>query len=358
MTRPLEPGATIGILGGGQLGRLLAIAAAELGYRPAIFCPDPLSPAFHVCDRHWQAPYDSRAALAEFADAVDIVTFEFENVPALSLDFLEARVPIRPSQKALATTQDRLIEKKFIADLGIPVAPFRDVSDADSLKAAGVDLGFPVIAKTRRLGYDGKGQVRLEAASDADHAWASLASGLVIAEQVISFDREVSVILARGLDGTIRPWSVTENVHHKGILSTSHVPALVSDQINSKALSHARTIADALGFVGVMAVEMFVIDKTGDVIVNEIAPRVHNSGHWTLDGALTSQFEQHIRAICGLPLGDPRALGRVHMENLIGADIDRWQELLHDPQACLHHYGKSVTRPGRKMGHVTWVDPD
>lgn len=358
MTSPLEPGSTVGILGGGQLGRLLAMAAADLGYRSAIFCPDSLSPAFHVCDRHWQAPYDSRAALAEFADAVDIVTFEFENVPALSLDFLEARVPIRPSQRALATTQDRLVEKNFIAGLGIPVAPYRDVSDPEALKAAGIDLGFPIIAKTRRLGYDGKGQMRLEQASDAERAWAGLASGLVIAEQVISFDREISVVLARGMDGTIIPWSVSENVHQDGILSTSHVPALVSDLVNDRALSYARTLAEALDFVGVMAVEMFVIDETGDVIVNEIAPRVHNSGHWTLDGSLISQFEQHIRAICGLPLADTRTLGRVRMENLIGDDIERWHEILQDPQARLHHYGKSVTKPGRKMGHVTWVDLD
>lgn len=358
MTTPLAPGATIGILGGGQLGRLLTMAAADLGYRSAIFCPDPLSPAFHVCDRHWQAPYDSRAALAEFADAVDIVTFEFENVPALSLDFLEARVPIRPSQKALATTQDRLVEKDFITSLGIPVAPYRDVGDPETLRNAGIDLGFPIIAKTRRLGYDGKGQVRLEHPSDADNAWEKLASGLIIAEHMVTFDREISVILARGMDGTTVPWSVTENVHKDGILSTSHVPALISDLVNDRALNYARDIANALDFVGVMAVEMFVIDKTGDVIVNEIAPRVHNSGHWTLDGALTSQFEQHIRAICGLPLSDTRTLGRVHMENLIGQDIARWPEFLADPQARLHHYGKSTIKPKRKMGHVTWIDLD
>ncbi|GER01825.1 N5-carboxyaminoimidazole ribonucleotide synthase [Iodidimonas gelatinilytica] len=354
----LAPGGTIGILGGGQLGRMLSIAAAQLGYRTAIYCPDPLSPAFQMCDRYWQAPYESRAALAEFADAVDLISFEFENVPALSLDFLKARVPIRPGIASLATTQDRLFEKDFLSVLDIPVAPYHDVASAAALHDAAQTLGYPVIAKTRRLGYDGKGQVRLEKGDNAQDAWDSLASELVIAESVIPFDREISVLLARGLDGNIASWPPVENDHSKGILRTSRVPATISDSVADQALSYAHAIAEALDFVGVLAVEMFVTDKTGEVLVNEVAPRVHNSGHWTLDGAVTSQFEQHIRAICGLPLGDSRALGRIRMENLIGKDITHWRDILGDPLAHFHHYGKAVAKPGRKMGHVTWVDPD
>ncbi|WP_281300688.1 MULTISPECIES: 5-(carboxyamino)imidazole ribonucleotide synthase [unclassified Iodidimonas] len=354
----LAPGARIGILGGGQLGLMLSLAAARLGYRTAIFSPEPESPAFRACDRFWQASYQDRTALAEFADAVDLISFEFENVPAPSLDFLSALQPIQPGIKALATSQDRMLEKDFLSLLDIPVAPYHDVATAAALADAAQVLGYPVIAKTRRLGYDGKGQVRLYGPDEIETGWTALGSDLVIVEKLIPFDREISIILARARDGSMRHYPPIENRHASGILRSSHLPAQLDESCFEQAISYAHAIATALDYVGILTVEMFVIDDQHEVIVNEIAPRVHNSGHWTIDGAVTSQFEQHIRAICGLPLGASDALGRVRMENLIGDDISHWQNILSDPYAHLHHYGKAAAKPGRKMGHVTWVEPE
>lgn len=351
----IPPGSIIGVLGGGQLGRMLGLAAAELGYRTAFFCPDPDSPAFQIAERSWREPYGSRAALADFADAVDLITYEFENVPTAALDFLEARRPIRPGRRALAISQDRLEEKMFLTGLGIPVAPFRAVDSLEALMAAVADIGRPAIIKTRRLGYDGKGQARVTQRSDCAAAWAGLNSEQAVVEAMIPFDSEISVLLARGVDGTIRSWPPAENVHKDGILRSSTLPAAIGDRLASDALSLASRIAEALDFTGVMAVEMFVLKAENRLLVNEIAPRVHNSGHWTLDGSETSQFEQHIRAICGLPLGASGVTGRIRMDNLIGDEVDRWRDILADPLAKLHLYGKASARDGRKMGHVTRV---
>lgn len=358
LSAPIPPGSVIGILGAGQLGRMLGLAAASLGYRTAFFCPDPGSPAFQIAERFWREPYGSRAALAEFADAVDLITYEFENVPATALDFLEDRKPIRPGRQALAISQDRLCEKDFLSRLGLPVAPYRAVEDLDGLKAAINDLSLPAILKTRRLGYDGKGQARIMAPEEAAGAWAKLNSEQAILEALIPFDCEISVLLARNPAGDIACWPPVLNVHQEGILRTSEVPAPISSVQAARAEAIARRIADALDFIGVMAVEMFLIAGRPEPLVNEIAPRVHNSGHWTLDGSRTDQFEQHIRAICGLPLGAADVLGRVRMENLIGDEAGRWHDLLSDPTAKLHLYGKSPPRPGRKMGHVTWLRTD
>lgn len=357
MSAPLPPGATVGILGGGQLGRMLALAAAPLGYRTAVFCPDPLSPAFHVTNRIFKAGYGDTDALAGFAEACDVITYEFENIPAETVTFLADKAPLRPNPQALATTQDRLFEKDFLSVLDVPVASYRDVDGPEALAQA-VELLGPVVAKTRRFGYDGKGQARLSSKADAAAAWSAMGTDAAIAEARIAFDREISVIAARALDGDIVTFPPAENRHQGGILRSSRVPAAITGEAADIAAAYAHSIAEALDFIGVLAVEMFVIDKTGEVIVNEIAPRVHNSGHWTIEGAVTSQFAQHIRAVCGLPLGDASALGHVRMDNLIGADIDRRAELLADRRAHLHHYGKAGAKPGRKMGHVTWVESD
>lgn len=350
---PLRPGSTIGILGGGQLGRMIALAAANLGYRCHIFCPEIDGPASHVAAQVTNANFDDEAALTAFAQSVDVVTYEFENVPAATAALLARHVPVLPNAKALEVAQDRITEKTFARDLGVGVPAFRAVSSLEELEAAIAEVGTPAILKTRRFGYDGKGQARLKSPEDAAAAWESIGRNPAILEAMVPFDGEVSVIVARGHDGRMVHYGPVHNVHKNGILDISRVPAPFSEKLAANAVAAAEKLAEALDYVGVLAVELFVVGD--DVLFNEMAPRVHNSGHWTTEGAVTSQFENHVRAICGLPLGSTDPLGRVEMRNLIGADADEWLTLLADPEMHLHLYGKQEARPGRKMGHVTKV---
>jgi 5-(carboxyamino)imidazole ribonucleotide synthase len=350
----LEPEATIGILGGGQLGRMLALAAARLGFKCHVFCPSPDSPAFDVVHRVTCADYTDTEALDRFAADVDVVTYEFENVPAETATFLSARVPVLPDPKILATTQDRLAEKQFVSGLGIGTAPFADVGEAAALAPALERIGRPAVLKTRRFGYDGKGQLTIKNGTDPQTAWREVGGQPCILEAFVPFAREVSVVAARGQDGAVVCYDVTENEHRDHILKVSRVPAEMSEAGAQEARRIAETIARSFGYVGVLAVEMFVL-RDGGILVNEIAPRVHNSGHWTLDGASISQFEQHIRAVAGWALGKPVRHGRVEMINLIGAEVEDYKKWLAVPGAAVHLYGKAAVRPGRKMGHVTRV---
>jgi 5-(carboxyamino)imidazole ribonucleotide synthase len=353
----LGPDATIGILGGGQLGRLLALAAARLGLKCHVLCPDPHSPAFDVVRRVTEADYTDMVALDRFANDVDVVTYEFENVPHETATFLSARKPVLPDPKVLATTQDRLIEKEFITSLGIGTASFAAVDSPEGLTAALKTIGRPAVLKTRRFGYDGKGQLMLRNGGDPVVIFEELGGQPLILEAFVPFQREISVVAARSREGQIECFDVTENEHADHILKTSRVPAAVSPAVEGEAIRIASAIAEAFGYVGVLAVEMFVVkDGAGHaVLVNEIAPRVHNSGHWTIDGASVSQFEQHIRAVAGLPLGMPIRRGRIEMTNLIGDDVEDVPRWLATPGAAVHLYGKTAVRPGRKMGHVTQV---
>jgi 5-(carboxyamino)imidazole ribonucleotide synthase len=353
----LQPLATIGILGGGQLGRMLALAAARLGFKCHVFAPSPDSPAFDVVHRVSCADYNDTQALDRFAADVDVVTYEFENVPAETATFLAARVPVLPDPKILATTQDRLAEKNFVAGLGIRTASFADVAQADELAAAIERIGRPAILKTRRYGYDGKGQATIKNGTDPQAAWRSVGGQPCILEAYVPFEREVSVVAARGHEGVVECFDVTENEHRDHILKISRVPAALPDAAAQEAQRIAETIAQKFAYVGVLAVEMFVLPG-GGILVNELAPRVHNSGHWTLDGASVSQFEQHIRAVAGWPLAKPVRRGRVEMTNLIGDEVDDFARWLTIPGASVHLYGKAAVRPGRKMGHVTRVLPE
>ncbi len=349
----LAPGATIGILGGGQLGRMLAMAAAQLGYRAHIYSPEGSGPATEVSAEWTRGRYDDGAALARFAAAVDVVTFEFENIPAEPLARLADHAPVHPNPAALAVAQDRLAEKTFVAKLGGTPAAFRAVDTLAELNAAVAAIGAPAVLKTRRFGYDGKGQARIASAGDCEAAWATIGGASAILEGFVRFDREFSVIVVRGADGGFATWDAPDNVHVGGILATSSVPAggLIAAQA-AKAAALARRVADALDYVGVLTLEFFATEA--GPVFNEMAPRVHNSGHWTIEGAVTSQFENHIRAICGLPLGaTTRAARSVEMRNLIGEEAGDWPAILADPEAHLHLYGKREARAGRKMGHVT-----
>ena len=354
------PGQTLGILGGGQLGRMMALAAAQLGLKVHVYCPDPDSPAFDVAAASTVAAYEDEEALGRFARTVDAVTFEFENVPGRTAETLSAIAPLSPNALALATTQDRLAEKSFVSGLGIPTAPFAEVGGAADLARALDSLGRPAVLKTRRFGYDGKGQLILREGDDPAQAFATLGEAPCILEGFVPFEREVSVVAARTGDGAFAAYDLCANEHRSHILDVTRVPAGVSAATEARAVEIARAIADALDYVGVLAVEMFLVRDGGGerLVVNEIAPRVHNSGHWTVEGAETSQFEQHVRAVCGWPLGSPRRRGRVEMRNLIGDDIADWPSLLAEPGAHLHLYGKGEARPGRKMGHVTRVWPE
>jgi 5-(carboxyamino)imidazole ribonucleotide synthase len=355
----LKPGDTIGILGGGQLGRMLAMAAARLGLRCHVFSPDPDSPAFDVVLNATCAEYADVEALELFANDVDVITYEFENVPSAAAMVPAARRPVLPDRKILETTQDRLAEKDFVKRLGIGTADYADVSSAASLRAAISRIGLPAVLKTRRFGYDGKGQAIIRAGDDPDKIWDDLGTKSAILEAFIPFQCEISVIAARSADGHVECFDVTENEHRDHILKISRAPANISDALAGEVRAIAEKIASALNYIGVLAVEMFVVqgEAGSSVLVNEIAPRVHNSGHWTLDGASISQFEQHIRAIAGWPLGKPVRHGPVTMTNLIGDDISDYQRWLTVPGATVHLYGKGAPRPGRKMGHVTQVSP-
>ncbi len=355
--QPLGPDATIGILGGGQLGRMLALAAARLGFKCHVLCPDPHSPAFDVVRRVTEADYADMAALDRFANDVDVVTYEFENVPAETATFLSARKPVLPDPKVLAITQDRLVEKEFVTSLGIGTAGFTAVDSPDGLTAALRVIGEPAVLKTRRFGYDGKGQAMIRNGGDPVALFDDLGGQPQILEALVPFEREISVVAARGRDGQVESFEVTENEHQDHILKISRLPASVSPAVASEARRIAEAIAAAFGYVGVLAVEMFVVpDGAGHaVLVNEIAPRVHNSGHWTIDGASVSQFEQHIRAVAGLPLAQPIRRGRVEMTNLLGDEVNDLGRWLAMPGTAVHLYGKTSVRPGRKMGHVTRV---
>jgi 5-(carboxyamino)imidazole ribonucleotide synthase len=355
----LKPGDSIGILGGGQLGRMLAMAASRLGFKCQVFSPDPDSPAFDVVLHATCAEYADVEALELFANDVDVITYEFENVPAAAAMVLAARRPVLPDYKVLETTQDRLAEKDLAKRLGIATAAYAEVSSVEGLRTAIARIGLPAVIKTRRFGYDGKGQAIIRDGDDLDRVWIELATKSAILEAFIPFEREISVIAARGADGDVECFDVTENEHGDHILKTSRVPAAISDTLAAQARGITETIANALNYVGVLAVEMFVVPGADGptLLVNEIAPRVHNSGHWTLDGASISQFEQHIRAIAGWPLGKPVRHGPVTMTNLIGNDILGYERWLAVPGATVHLYGKGAPRAGRKMGHVTEVTP-
>lgn len=355
----LKPGDTIGILGGGQLGRMLALAAARLGLRCQVFSPDPDSPAFDVVQHATCAEYADVEALELFANDVDVVTYEFENVPAAAAMVLAAKRPVLPGRSALETTQDRLAEKDFVTSLGIRTASYADVTSVASLREAIVRIGLPAVLKTRRFGYDGKGQIKIRQGDDLERVWTELGTRSAILEGFVPFECEVSVVAARAPNGQVECFDVTENEHRDHILKISKAPAAIPAALADEARAIAERIATALDYVGVLAVEMFVVPghQGPQVLVNEIAPRVHNSGHWTLDGASVSQFEQHIRAIAGWPLGKPLRHGQVTMTNLIGDEINSYEQWLSVPGATVHLYGKGSPRPGRKMGHVTQVLP-
>lgn len=352
----LAPGATIGILGGGQLGRMLALDAARLGFKVHIYCPDT-GPAFDVAAAHTIAPYEDEVALAVFADKVDLVTYEFENVPARTAEVIARHRPLFPDARALATTQDRLAEKTFLAALGIPIAGFAEVGSAAGLETAVARLGHPSVLKTRRFGYDGKGQTLIRGDTELAAAFDAIGRQPAVLEAFVPFEREVSVVAARGRSGEFAAFDVTENRHENHILRTSSVPSSLPPAVQVEALDMAKKIADALNYVGVIGVEMFVVRADGAerLLVNELAPRVHNSGHWTQDGAETSQFEQHIRAIAGWPLGSTECLGEAEMTNLLGEEVNDWPALAAEPGVRIHLYGKGSARPGRKMGHVNRV---
>ncbi len=353
MTDMLQSGAKIGILGGGQLGRMLSVAAARLGFVSHIYEPGANPPAGQVADRVTTAGYDDAQALQAFADSVDVITYEFENIPTQALDLLEAHRPIRPGREALRVSQDRLTEKNFLQGLGLKTAPFADITDLQSLMAAIDEIGAPAILKTRRFGYDGKGQARLKTPEDAESALADMAGAPAILEGFVNFSHEVSVIAARGLDGQVACFDPGENVHRDGILHTTTLPARLTASQRTDAVLLAANILNALDYVGVMGVELFVTSE--GLIVNEIAPRVHNSGHWTQNGCAVDQFEQHIRAVAGWPLADGQRHSDVVMENLIGSDMDRVPELARERDVALHLYGKAEVKPGRKMGHFNRI---
>lgn len=356
MPEPLSPGATIGILGGGQLGRMLAEAAARLGFRCLVYCEKEDAPAFAVSAGHVVSPYDDTGAVARFAARCDIVTFEFESIPAQSVEAASAEAPVFPGVRALQTTQDRLSEKDFLNGLGIATAPYAGVGSLAELQSAVTRTGLPAILKTRRFGYDGKGQARIDNSSSLEEALEEIAGAPAILEGFVSFEREISIVAVRGRSGEFATYDLAENRHERHILAESRVPAGVPEAVTPEACRIAESIAGALDYVGVLAVELFY--RPGEpLLVNEIAPRVHNSGHWTLDACLCDQFENHIRAIAGWPLGPTARHSDAVMTNLIGEAVQLWPELSAKPDVALHLYGKREARPGRKMGHYTRISP-
>ena len=355
---PLPPGSVVGILGGGQLGRMLSLAAARLGISCHVYRADEERPASQVAETTTAAAYEDTGALDAFAAAVDVVTYEFENVPGETAAYLNERVPVRPSPAALRICQNRLREKRFLADAGVVTARFAAVDSLDMLKDAIAAIGPPAVLKTRRGGYDGKGQASIRRAEDAEAAWTAIAARPAILESFVAFDCEISVIVARGLDGETVAYDPARNIHEHHILAHSIVPAGISDEIALEATRLAEHIVTRLDYVGVMGVEMFVT-AAGEthLSVNELAPRVHNSGHWTLDACAVSQFEQHIRAICGWRLAAPARHHDAVMDNLLGDAAARWPELSAAADTALHLYGKREMRAGRKMGHITRLYP-
>jgi 5-(carboxyamino)imidazole ribonucleotide synthase len=350
---PLAPGSVIGILGGGQLGRMLALAAARLGLKTHVYSDESESCAFYVAAAATRAAYDDETALERFAAECDVVTFEFENVPEATARFLAERVAVAPDPRSLAVAQDRFVEKSFIAGLGIATAPFRDVADAQAARAAFAELGGPAILKTRRLGYDGKGQRKVAGAHEAAEAFAGLGGVPCILERFVDFAFEASIVAARGRDGSFAAYDPPLNEHENHILRRSTVPSPLAPEAVAQAIELAHRIAEALNYVGVLGVEVF-ITANGEIVVNEIAPRVHNSGHWTIEACVVSQFQQHVRAVAGWPLGDPRRHSDAVMENILGGEIESWRALAGQA-AGLHIYGKRAVRLGRKMGHLTRI---
>jgi 5-(carboxyamino)imidazole ribonucleotide synthase len=354
MKNPLPPLSTIGILGGGQLGRMLAMAAAEMGYHVHIYCPEENSPAAEVARFSTTAKYDDMEAIANFARSVDVVTYEFENIPKAPVEQIAKIVNVFPSPYILATSQHRVLEKQAINAMGIATAPFAPVSSYDELIAATQIIGIPSVLKTARMGYDGKGQAMLHKQEDINKAWEKIGGNELILEGFINFKMEISVIVARDATGNIECYPPVQNIHKNHILSETIAPAPISAQLAENAVHIAGTMAEGLKLVGLIAVEMFVTSDD-KIIVNEIAPRPHNSGHWTINAAITSQFEQTIRAVCGLPLGSPAPLCNARMLNLIGDEVNDWQTYSAEKNAKLHLYGKKETKAGRKMGHVTFL---
>jgi len=349
---PLEPGATIGILGGGQLGRMLVLAASRLGFDVAVLTPRTDAPDSRIAAHSIVAPYRDREALEALAAVSSVITFEFENVPAESLQILaEIGAPVAPGPRALAHTQDRVDEKTFLNGVGAPTVAFEPIDRADQIAWALERIGAPALLKTRREGYDGKGQAWVRSAADAEAAFAAIGAKPAILEAKAEFVREISVIAARGMTGELRCFPVGENVHENGILRTTVAPAPGAERVQGAAEAIARRILEGLDYVGVLGVELFEM-ADGSLLVNEVAPRVHNSGHWTTDGAACDQFEQHIRAVAGWPLGDTRALFETEMTNLLGDEANGWEALAAEPGVRIHLYGKGEARPGRKMGHV------
>ena len=354
LDKPVKPGGVIGILGGGQLGRMLAMAAARLGLKTCIYNDENHAPAFQVTPLQVAASYEDRNMLTGFAEICDVITFEFENLPAASIEFLAGLKPVRPGVTALATLQDRYSEKSFVDSLALRVAPFAEVNTDMDARSAFERIGGPGIIKTRRFGYDGKGQVKVTSADEAANAMAAFKGASCIYEGFVDFAFEASVVAARGADGAFASYDAPENMHENHILRRSTVPGRLTPAQNAEARAIARKIAEALDHVGVLAVELFV-GKDGALLVNEIAPRVHNSGHWTIEACACSQFEQHIRAVAGWPLGDPTRHADAVMENIIGAEADAWESLAKS--GALHLYGKREAKTGRKMGHVTRLKP-
>lgn len=356
-TAPLSPGSVIGILGGGQLGRMLATAGAALGFDVHVYEPEPDCPASRVAARSFCAPWDDEGAVQAFAERCDAVTYEFENVPVATVEIAARVSHLRPGACSLELTQDRLVEKTFINEAGVATVPFAAVEDIESLEAAIAQIGVPAVLKTRRFGYDGKGQAWIREPGDAAKAWQAIGEKPAILEGAAAFTRELSVVAARSVDGTVKAWPLGENIHGDGILKQTHAPATgVDAATQARALEIARAIGGGLQHVGVFAVELFDLGADG-LVVNEIAPRVHNTGHWTMDACGCGQFEQHMRAVAGWPLGDPSPHSSCVMTNLIGEDANDWAALAADPQARLHLYGKRAVRAGRKMGHVNRLSP-
>ncbi len=353
---PILPGATVGVLGSGQLGRMFAMAARRMGYRVHTFSPDADTPTGQVSDVEVIAPYDDLDAVRRFARAVRVVTFEFENVPAPTAEAAAEFAPVRPAGSVLHTTQHRIREKTFLTEAGLPITPFRIVNSPQELTRAVADLGCPAVLKTADFGYDGKGQARISTPADAQAAWRSIGSVTAVLEAFIPFEREISVVAARGVNGEFVDWGVIENHHSNSILDISVAPARVPDKVARQARDITRTVLEMLDVVGVLCVEFFV-EHDGRLLINELAPRPHNSGHLTFDASLTSQFEQQLRAVCGLPLGATDLLRPAAMANILGdlwtAHEPDWRAACAHPNVKLHLYGKLSPRPGRKMGHLT-----